>query len=77
MKFYTVEDLEGTTLGCGLTMHEAHTIAAHYVSAGEYTITCDEVAVSAESIRLLLARQGGYAVSTRRVFPRETVNSVT
>lgn len=65
MKFYTVEDLEGTTLGCGLTMHEAH------------TITCDEVAVSAESIRLLLARQGGYAVSTRRVFPRETVNSVT
>ena len=72
MKFYTIEHTDGSPLGCCLTVRECHEVmAAQFYPRDQYTIAMEEVDVSAESVRLLLARQGGYAKDQRQVWPRE------
>ena len=78
MKFYTIESDTGETLGCEMTVRDAHALAARYgLARTEYTITMEEVEVSAESVRLLLAQQGGYCKDDRQVWPRGTGRCVT
>ena len=72
MKFYTIEHVDGSPLGCCLTVRECHEeMRALLYSSDDYTITMEEVEVSAASVRKLLARQGGYCKDQRQVWPRE------
>lgn len=58
MKFYVVQDSEGSPLGCETSLGRARNLGN--VEDG-YQITRVECRVSAETIRLMLGGRGGYA----------------
>jgi hypothetical protein len=70
MKFYILEADSGETVTATTTLKEAHQYAAEVGLEG-YTISRAEVPVTSESIRLLLAGQGGYCREFDLVFTKE------
>ena len=62
MKFWVIETAAGETIGCELTKKAAiaHAEAIGY-ARDEIELTWEDVTVSAETIRRLLGRLGGYA----------------
>lgn len=71
MKFYVLQDANGTTVDCQLTIQRCRD-AAEAQALHEYEIHLVDVDVSAESMRKMLAGQGGYANDTKLV--RTTVS---
>lgn len=69
MRFYIVEDDIGAPVACELTRAEADARAAELAPYG-HTIKLVDVPVTTESIRRLLAGEGGYATEYRIIYPR-------
>ena len=57
MKFYLIEDYNGSPIECTVSLKEAKKM----VAGTSDSIVRLEIPVNAESVRLLLAGQGGYA----------------
>jgi hypothetical protein len=68
MKFYTVQNAMGTTFDAFAKLSDAK-IAVKSVGLG--TVQMIEVDVNAETVRLLLACNGGYAKDCKQVWELE------
>lgn len=69
MKFYIVE-VDGETVGCETSLKAAKALAFSLRDDRlEWCITVLEVAVNAETVRLLLGNKGGYAETLRTIEP--------
>ena len=64
MKFYILE-VNGETVGCETSLKAAKL----RITDDDWCITVVEVAVNAETVRLLLGNQGGYAETLRTIEP--------
>lgn len=67
MRFYEVE-VDGDTVGCEVTLKAARVLAKSH--GDDWTITAVDVPVTAETIRLLLGKLGGYATDCRVIEPK-------
>ena len=69
MRFYLVTDTDGSVIDCTTKWADARGL----MDAGHPgAIDIVEVPVNAESIRLLLAGNGGYATNSKRIYPRSS-----
>lgn len=69
-KFYVLMGPGAEVVGCERSAKLAHSLADGYgYSPSEYSIQLIECAVSVETVRRLLGEMGGYAVTTRNVYP--------
>lgn len=66
MKFYEIQ-INGETVGCEFTLAAAKKVAQDHDP--DWCIIAQDIPVTAESIRLLLANQGGYANDVRVIDP--------
>ena len=64
MKLYIVE-VDGETVGCETSLKAAKL----RITDDDWCITVLEVAVTAETVRLLLGNKGGYAETLRTIEP--------
>lgn len=67
MRFYVCNDEDGQVFDCALTCSEAKRIV-NDACKGQGTVTRLEVAVTAENMRRLLGRMGGYAKEIHTVY---------
>jgi len=66
MKFYIVQSPAGEIDGCYLTRSEA---LDQWHDGFPQTIQMVDVPVTAETVRRLLGQEGGYAKSSRQIWP--------
>ena len=65
MKFYIVQSLAGDVQGCFTDRADA----LWHVSEMTTTVQMIDVPVNAETVRRLLGQEGGYAKSSRQIWP--------
>ena len=69
MKFYEVE-VDGWTIGCELSLKAAkELVQSRNEQRLDWRITVLEVPVSVETVRRMLAKEGGYAQTLRYIDP--------
>lgn len=66
MKFYIVQNNQGSTLGCETALAAAHALAKSSTPFA-YSIECVECSVNAETVRRLLGQLGGFATESTTV----------
>lgn len=65
MRFYVVQNDQGSTLGCELTLKAAKALGAEdRFATGSYTVEAIDCDVNAETVRRLLGQLGGYATES-------------